>query len=176
MVATRSQYGESHDDLEVDRMNAKTLQQIFRLTTDGSFPAFLKITHPLITGGVLRLVNHRDDLVYDGEIYTAASFKFNPPKYSDKQIGNATITISCIDQTVIEIIRKIQTRASATVVAAFYFEGGDLSIDPIEEWSFDLSSVSWDGIYATWTMVFDDHMNDLVPCNTMSAMTCPGVA
>lgn len=157
-------------------MNATTLQQIYRLTTNGSFPAFLRITHPLITNGVLKLVNYHSDLVFDGELYSASSFKFTPPKYADRKHSNAAITISCIDQSIVEIIRKIQTRAKASVVAAFYFEGGDLSIDPIEEWSFDLSNVTWDGLSATWTMVFDDHMNNRVPCNTMSAMACPGVA
>lgn len=157
-------------------MTPKTLQQIYRLTSEGSFPAFLEIYHPEIDGGVWRLVNYRTDLVYNGNTYSAAIFTFTPPKYSDKQINNATISISAIDQSVIELIRKLSSRASAKIVAGFYFEGGDLTIDPIEEWEFKLSSVNWTEISATWELLYDDRLDIQVPTDKMSAQKCPGVA
>lgn len=158
-------------------MTPKALQQIYRLQTAAMFPALLKITY--VEDGVtkyLRLVNNDTDLTYSEEVYSCARFKYTPPKYSDKQIGDGSITISAVDQTIVQIIRSISTRATAQIVAAFYFEDGTLLFEPIEEWTFQLAKVSWDEGVATWQMIYDDRMDILVPCHKMSAQRCPGVA
>jgi len=158
-------------------MKPKTMQQLFRLTTEGMLPVFLEIEHPDLEGGVIRIVNAPTDLEYNGETYRAASFKFTPPEMRDGKYGNATLTISCITQEVIEVIRTLQSRATATAVAAFAFDDeGVLEIDPIEEFTFVLTNVTWSGVYATWQMIFDDRMSVVVPVDIMTALSCPGCA
>lgn len=156
----------------------KALQQIYKLATTAMFPALLKITY-VIDGetNYLRLVNNKVDMIFNGETYKAYSFEYEAPKQSDSRMGNGSLSISCIDQEVIRIIRSITNRARAEIVAAFYFaEDGTTYFEGIEEWKFDLASVTWDGLVATWQMIYDDRMSIIVPCAKMSAQRCPGVA
>ena len=142
------------------------------------FPALIKITY-VVDGvtNILRLVNNRTDMIFNGETYTAFCFEYTPPKVSDSRMGNGTLSLSCIDQEVIEIIRSIKDRAHAEIVAAFYFaENGTTYFEGIEDWEFDLSSVTWDAGVATWQMIYDDRLDNLVPSAKMSALRCPGVA
>lgn len=156
----------------------RALQQMYRLSTSAMFPALLDITY--VEDSVtkhLRLVNNDEDMVYDGNTYSWASFKYTPPSYSDKKIGDGTISISSVDQSIVSIIRGISTRATASVVAAFYYdEAGTLYFEGIEEWVFELSQVNWNGAVATWTMEYDNRMSIRVPCDKMTAQKCPGVA
>ena len=48
-------------------MTPKTMQQLFRLTTEGMLPVFLEIEHADLEGGVIRIVNAPTDLEYNGE-------------------------------------------------------------------------------------------------------------
>ena len=158
--------------------SVKALQQIFKLTTTAMFPALLKVTY--VIDGVtnyLRLVNNTVDMIFGGETYKAFCFEYQPPKQSDSRMGNGSLSLSCIDQEVIEIIRAITDRAHAEIVAAFYFsEDGTTYFEGIEDWNFELSSVTWDGTVATWQMIYDERMDNIVPTAKMSAQRCPGVA
>ena len=150
---------------------------MYRLSTSAMFPALLEITYlEGSTTKYLRLVNNTEDMVYGGNTYTEAIFKYTPPSYSDKKMGDGTISISSVDQSIVTIIRSIQTRASACVVAAFYYDDGTLYFEGIEEWVFELSLVNWNGTVATWTMEYDTRMSIRVPCDKMTAQKCPGVA
>lgn len=154
----------------------KAKQQMFRLSTSAKFPALLEITHPSLDGGVLRLINSDQSVEYNGKLFNAANFSYTAPKYSDKQMGDGSITISAIDQSIIVAIRKMNGRAKAVVVAAFYFDEGILLFESMEEWKFSLTQVSWDNLSATWQMQYDDRMRIMAPCDKMTPQKCPGVA
>lgn len=157
-------------------MNPKTMQQLFRINTGGSFPFFLEVTHSSLPGGIIRLVSATQDMVFEGHTFIKANFKMKPPKYADGKYGNATLSITSLDPEVIKTIRLLPTKATARVVAAFYYEAGDLSIEPIDDLSFLLTNVTWDGLIASWQMVLDDRMSLLCPADTMSALNCPGAS
>lgn len=155
----------------------KALREIYRLETSAMFPALLKISYTIDSvPGQLRLVNNTEDMVFEGETFSAASFKYTAPKHTDKKVGNGTLSISCADQKIIEIIRSIKDRAQAEVVAAFYYDQGTIVFEGLEEWKFDLTKVTWDEIVATWQMEYDNRMSLLVPCDKMTAQKCPGIA
>jgi hypothetical protein len=153
------------------------MEQIFKLMTTAMFPALIKFTYT--EDGItkhLRLVNNTVDMVYDGETYIAASFKYNPPKNSDRKMGNGTLSISCIDQSMIVLIRSLKARATAKVTAAFYYdEDNHLYFEPIDEWTFKLSTVSWNESVAQWTMLYDDRMDIQFPSVKMNSLLCPGI-
>jgi len=154
----------------------KALQQMYRLRTNAQFPALIEITHADIPGGVIRLVNSDENMTYLGYVYLASCFKYTPPKYNDKKMGDGSITISAIDSEIILVIRNLFGRAKAVVTASFYYDNGAILFEPIEEWKFDLASVSWDGSAATWQMKYDTRMDIVTPCDKMTAQKCPGVA
>lgn|GEM_PF-2642987 len=158
----------------------KALREIYRLETSAMFPALLKISYTIDSvSGQLRLVNNDvEDMVYEGETFTAASFKYTAPKQTDKKIGNGSLSISCANQKIIEIIRSMPVgyRAQAEIVAAFYYDKGTVVFEGLEEWKFELTKVTWDEIVATWQMEYDNRMSLLVPCDKMTAQKCPGIA
>lgn len=156
----------------------KALQQLYRISTDAYFPIFIRLFFTL--NGISdseRMVNNTEDIFYSGETFKASSFVFTPPSVENKKISNGSLTISCIDQRVIEIIRGVSGVITCEVVAGFYYDNnGSLIIEPIEEFSFELAEVNWNGISATWEMQFDNRMSIQTPCDKMSAQRCPGIA
>ncbi len=154
----------------------KAAQQLARLSTSAYFPILLEIESPVFDGGIIRLVNNTVDLVYNGNTFRAASFEFTPPKNTDKKIGNATLSISTINQEVIIAIRSMQDRAKAKAIAAFYYEEGILNFEPLEEWSFILAKVSWNEIVATWEMLHDDRMETVAIADRLTPQKCPALA
>jgi len=155
------------------------LREIYRLETIAMFPALIKISYTVDSvPGQMRIVNNTEDMVFQGETFSAASFKYTAPKHTEKKVGNGTLSISCANQKVIEIIRSIPVgyRAQAEVVAAFYYDEGTAVFEGLEEWKFSLTKVTWDEIVATWQMEYDNRMSLLVPCDKMTAQKCPGIA
>lgn len=157
-------------------ISPKAAQQIARLSTGAFFPVLLQIESPVFDGGEICLANNKTDMVYDGKTYRAAAFEFAPPKYTDKRIGNATLSISTVNQEVTIAIREMQERARATVIAAFYYEDGVLTFEPLEEWSFLLQKVDWNEMIATWEMIFDDRMDAVAIADRLTPNKCPGLA
>ena len=172
--------GKAHDVMGGAMIpSPKALREIYRLETSAMFPALLKISYTIDSvPGQLRLVNNTEDMVFEGETFTAASFKYTAPKQTDKKIGNGSLSISCANQKVIEIIRSMPVgyRAQAEIVAAFYYDQGTVVFEGLEEWKFALTKVTWDEIVATWQMEYDNRMSLLVPCDKMTAQKCPGIA
>ena len=159
------------------RPSPKAIQQLFRRQTTAAFPIFLEIEHAIFPNGILRIVNFHTSLTFNGNVYAAAGFEFTPPKQGDKTVGNAQVVISAIDQTVIQKIREMNSRAKATTVASFYIdEGGSVIIEPMEEWTFTLGKVSWNEISATWEMIFDERMDRVVPVHRMNQVNCAGAS
>lgn len=157
-------------------ISPKAAQQMVRLNSSAYFPILLQIVSTAFDGGEMCLVNNKTDLEYGGKTYRAACFEFSPPKYTDKKIGNATLSISTINQEVLIAIREMRERATANVIAAFYYDDGVLTFEPMEEWSFSLRRVSWNELVATWEMIFDDRMDNVAISDRLSPQKCPALA
>lgn len=162
-------------------MTPKTKQQLFRLITHGKFPALIKITYKIdnVTN-VMRIANNSEDIIYQDEVYQATTLKYTPPKYSDRKIGNASLTISTISQEVQDVIillRSVQDRPTIQIIAAFYMEeGSEITFDPIDEWEFVLGRVTWNDYSADCELIYDTMMNKVVPADKMTPLKCPGIA
>lgn len=150
-------------------------KQIARQRTAAKFPYLIKITHPEYPP--MLYVNSKTDLQFNGEIYNAASFSIQPPDRDGSKIGDATLTISAIDQVWTEKIRSTQKPAKIQFIAVIVYEGNSIvGIEALEENSFTLRGASWNETAITWQMVFDENMAIIVPADKCNAMTCPGCA
>jgi hypothetical protein len=118
-----------------------------------------------------------ENITYDGKVYTAAAFTIQPPDKDGSKIGDATLTISAIDQVWIEKIRETQIPAKLRIIAAIvYKEGSFAGIEPLEENSFTLRAANWNDISISWSMHFDENMAIIVPAEKCNAQICPGIA
>jgi hypothetical protein len=155
-------------------------RQITRQRTPASFPSLLEIKYydsNSNTEITLYYTNASESITYDGNIYNAATFSIQPPDRDGSKIGDATLTISAIDQLWIEKIRATQKPAKLRFIAVIvYKEGSIAGIEPLEENSFTLRAASWNQISVTWSMRFDENMAVIVPAEKCNAQTTPGIA
>jgi len=143
--------------------------------TTAMFPCLIKISHPEY--GDMYFANSSHNINYNGNIYIAASFSIQPPDAQGAKIGNATLTISAIDQFWIEKIRGTQIPAQLQFIAAIlYDELGVMGIEPLEENSFTLRAANWNEISISWEMSFDERMNYIITSIKCTPMTVPGCA
>ena len=138
------------------------------------FPFLIKITHE--DYGTFLYCNASHDITYDGETYQQAVFKITPPEITATSVGNATLTMSTVDQEWIAKIRGTQKRANVRFIAAIVYQNGGQVIEPLFDNEFVLTQAQWTEISVTWTMVFDDKWDINIPCQIMDSLNAPGVA
>jgi hypothetical protein len=162
-------------------MTPKAQREIARMETQAKFPYLLEVTYK--TTGMNEPVteyyaNASEDVEFGGHIYTASFFSIDPPDKDGSKVGDATLTISAIDQTWIEKIRTLDGKATAKFVAAIVYdnENGGYDVENIEQYSFTLRGASWNEQSIQWTMVFDERMQIAVPCGEVTSQTFPGCA
>jgi hypothetical protein len=157
-------------------MTHKAEQLIARRETYAKFPFLIQVAHPLFDDP-LCFANADEDIIYTGITYKAACFTIDPPDKDGGKIGDGQLTISAVDQFWIEKIRTTQTAARITFIAAIQYDDGIISgVEPLEEMEFTLRAANWNEEIITWTMVFDENMAIIVPCDRATALKCPGVA
>jgi hypothetical protein len=143
--------------------------------TAARFPSLIKISHPEYAD--MYFANSSKSVSYNGNIYNAASFSIQSPDVEGAKIGNATLTISAIDQFWIERIRRTQTPAQLQFIATIeYDEAGALQIEALEQNSFILRVANWNEISISWEMSFDERMNYIITSIKCTPLTVPGCA
>jgi len=157
------------------KLSAKVQKLLASQRKLAQFPYLIKITHDNFPP--MYFANSSEEIVYNRDIYHAASFSIQPPDRDGSKIGDATLTISAIDQFWIQKIRENQKPAKLHFIAVIvYDDAGIEDIEAMEEITFTLRSASFNELSVTWTMVFDEHMAINVPADTCNAMTTPGCA
>jgi hypothetical protein len=134
----------------------------------------IKITHPFAD---MYFANTAENITYKGVIYNAASFSVKPPDIDGARYGNATLTISAIDQFWIERIRSTQIPAKLQFIAAIVWdEANVMGIEALEENSFTLRAASWDELSISWELSFDERMNYIITSIKCTSIIAPGCA
>lgn len=148
-----------------------TLQELFAQDTDGNIPILLDIQSDEIfwedqaqENGHLRVVNNNVAVMFEGKKYLPAFFSFDQPSEDGTKVGDTSITISAIDQRVIEIIRSITQKPIAVIDALFTrIDDAKIMFSKLYHYRFQMSDVTWDGVSAKWKLTFDPAMALNVP-------------
>lgn len=138
----------------------------------GSAPILLKIYHEDMEEP-LYLTDNNEDLEYKDVIYKHAYFKITLPEVTKDSMGNASISIGCVDQQLIRIIRSLRTPPNIKFVAT-YLEDGVFS--DLAGYDMILSNVKWDAKTMTADLTLDLVLNYEFPSGSFTAFNCPGVA
>ena len=135
--------------------------------------------------GHLRLVCNTEGLRYKGDddrayLYEPCIFSYKAPKEDGKTKGTASITISCIDSRLIDVIRGITEGLTCNVVALFTKvkdENGEINYAFSKFYGkiLEMGSVSWGTDSAQWTLEPDSVMNISFPKDKGSRFRCPSV-
>jgi hypothetical protein len=156
-------------------MNAIVQKQIASQRTDAKFPYLIRITHHEYPD--MLYANASEAITYAGDVYAAASFTIDPPNHDGAKTGDATLTISAVDQVWIQKIRATQIPAKLQFKAVIVYEDGAVTgIEPLEENEFTLRNVSWNELTLQFSLVFDERMAVIVTSAKCNAQLTPGCA
>jgi hypothetical protein len=151
-----------------------------RQRTAASFPFLIKIDYydpDSKSTKTLHYTNATENITYGADNYLAAAFSVQPPERDGAKIGDATLTISAIDQVLIEKIRATQIPAKLRFIAVIvYKEGSVAGIEPLEDNVFTLREARWDELSVSWSMRFDENMAIIITSVKCNAQTAPGCA
>lgn len=172
-------------------IESTTLEELFSEDISGNIPILLDIVHEDIfwgeghddteendligqTNGHLRLINNNIPVIYEKKKYLPSKFTFEQPQEDGHKVGNTSITISAIDQRIIEIIRSIESKPRAMVIAAFQkLDNTKIVFSKIYHYTFEMSNANWDGVTAKWDLTFDPAMSRNIPVDKATATRCP---
>lgn len=157
-------------------LSAYAQQQLLRMETQAKFPYFIEISQTDL--GTVRLVNASENKVFDGNTYTACFFEVQKPEHTESSIGNASITITGVDQYWIDKIRAhtgdlFKCRFVATIE---YTASGEEVFEAIEDNQFTLRDATWVDSTVSWTMEYDSNLLINVPCDIATPQKCAGCA
>lgn len=163
-------------------ISSMTLVELFGSSTDGHIPVLIDITHDaLVLGngqenGHLRLINSTAAVKYKSHQYIPCFFEFTPPNEDGKKINNASISISAIDQSIVQVIRGLRTPPIAIIENFFSRIDNDRFLfSKLGHYEFAMTSVQWDEKTAKWTLVFDPVSQTTVPRALGTKTRCPSI-
>lgn len=164
-------------------LELETLKDLFDQNQDGNIPVLVDITHEEIKwqdqsfeqeDKHLRLINAPAAVMYNAHKYIPSVFQFTMPKEDGVKVSDTSITISAIDQRIIEVIRAIKTNPTA-VIEAFYskINNDEYLFSKLYHFEFKMGACSWDDVTAKWTLEFDPGMQVNVPKDKATTFRCP---
>jgi len=179
-------------------LNEVVLDEIAQQNQPVFLPILIDIRHNKITwsdaglpgmprqeDGHLRLVNNIQGLMYKGDdreahYYAPCSFAFKPGKEDGKSKSNATIGISAVDYRIIEVIREVDENLTCQIVAMFSkivnSEGRTAyTFSKLYGKLFEMTSVSWDGVTASWQLDPDSTLDMNAPRDKGSYFRFPAI-
>lgn len=157
------------------------MTELFGSSTDGNIPVLIDITHDALViegqdNGHLRLINSTAAVRYKNKKYIPCSFQVSLPSEDGKKIGNASVSISAIDQTIIEVIRSLRSSPRAVIEDFFTKIDEDRFLfSKIGHYEFEMNSVSWDEKAAKWNLIFDPVSQSTVPRALGTKTRCPSI-
>lgn len=170
-------------------MNEKHLQtvameELWKSQSDGYIPALLEIYNPDIKWTdeslgqdpcYLRVISDTNAVVYKGKRYLPCKFEYTPPEENGKKIGNASLTISSIDQRVPMILRSIDLQCEITINAYFSKVGSVVKFYPIDSLKAMGPTASYNKSTATFNLVFKDVSQLQIPTEEATSDKLPSV-
>lgn len=135
--------------------------------------------------GHLRLVYDPKGMMYKGDNdapvwYAPCFFSIKMPKEDGKSKGDTTISISCVDSRIIEVIRSIDEDLTCHIDALYSkinSENGKVryTFTKLHGRNFEMGDVTWDGLQAQWNLNPDSIMDLNIPKDMGSRFRLPSI-
>lgn len=129
----------------------------------------------------LRFVDNGEDIMHDGDLYTAVGFEFRGPRESDQGFGMAEMVMANVDQWLTPTIRSLSGSVTVTVKIVTADSAG-LAADPPEfEYAeqefqpFEVKQITLDETQVRAELAYNSALNRKFPADTFNAWDFPGL-
>ena len=139
-------------------------------TTDECFLVLLTIDHPNL-GSPLRFVNDMVNTTSRLNVYQAFPFSIALPTEITRQTATAVLTISAVDQQIINAIRSITT--PPTILIELILASDPDTVD--RSYDMEVAGVDADASTVSLTLIYDRTYYDRCPSPTFSSSDFPGL-
>lgn len=133
------------------------------------------ITHPLIIGGPLRLVQNLQDVVAGGNTYTAFPFQITLP---DEDEAGATprikLVIDNVDRSIVATIRSLPPSPPPSVDIEIFL-ASQPNVVEVSYTGLTLRTVPYDVFTIEGDLVLDEDDREPYPQNAMTPALFPGL-
>lgn len=148
-------------------MNATAVKELLRLNSNLKLVTLLAITYttPSRTEETVYYNNSERNIVYNSKTYEPYDFMITPATYTESSVTDGSLTLSAIDQVWIEKIRNMPTRPYLTMTYLLIYGDKEDKYDVLEEMTYLLNSANWNDTSIQWSMLYDDKMNLIFPCD-----------
>ena len=123
-------------------VTSATKQALFASSTNQVFLMLVTLDHPDL-GSPIRLVKNTEDIVSNGNLFSAARMEFSPPVEEEGTIKSSTITFGNVDQSIVTAVRSI---SSVPTVEISIIRAADPDVFEAGPWEFHLRMVSFKGL------------------------------
>ena len=136
----------------------------------------LKINHSSLEEP-LYLTDNNEPIEYEGQVYTPYFFKFEAPEENDDTDGSAVLTIGSVDQTMIDLIRSVDTANPPTVtVVAVWVENWETEpvFSQLSGYKFIIVGADWNASTMNLTLGLDTLLNYDIPYDKFTTVNDEG--
>lgn len=119
-----------------------------------------------------RLVNNTNDVVSNGDTYTACPFKIEPPNDTGNELSRVTLLLDNVNRTFLPSFRAAQTKPTVTF---FLVLASDPDTIIGDTWDFEVSDISYNAQVIQANLLFDSINDVAVPGDDMGPNKNPGL-
>lgn len=148
----------------------------FSRVKKGVGSTLLKINHDSLEGPIYLTDNNRP-IEYEGNTYNPYFFRFDAPEENEDTNGSATLTISSVDQGLIDLIRSVgQANPPVVSLIAVWIENWQDSpvFSKLSGYDFIMAGVDWNAATMTIQLGLDTVLNYDIPFDKFNAVNDEG--
>ena len=132
---------------------------------------FLTIEHADLASPLYR-VNNKESIVKGGITYLPWGFTVDRPVDKDGELGDAALTIDCVDLSLIIAIRSVDTPVFVTIDIALA-DSPDATPE-ISLGKFEWRPITYTDTIMTGTLAYKDRLSVSIPALEITPITVPG--
>jgi hypothetical protein len=144
---------------------------VFNPETDTVFLCLVEFNHPSF-GTTYYFVANNEDIISNGQTYTAFSMLISLPSEENSSMPEAQIIVDNVDRRLIEFFSSISTPATLTMNIVLSSDPDTVELGPLE---FELFNVRYDQNQLSASLSVVNYLEDEIGAYALSSDLFPGL-
>lgn len=152
-------------------LSSAALKSALEFDTEEVWLVLLKIEHDSLEESI-RVVNNKEDITSNGELYTAFPFEISLPDETQDTLGQCKLRIDNVDRRIVEAVRLCTGVPKMTISVILADSPDIVEFGPLD---MNLSVVEYDSFIVDATITYDDVLNQSFPKDKFIPSMFPGL-